>query len=116
MPDQSGAVDLGAAPAPESEKTVKDETPKQEPTALYAFAIIADPEGNIGVYPYEAEDVVTAIDLNDDLIYGALAAAQKDIAAKTTAQATIQFQMMQARAMQEQMQSQQIAQGLNLRG
>lgn len=113
MPNASGAIDLGTEPMPDIETPEPEESTK---TALYAFAVIADTDGNVGAYPYEAEGVDPILDLNDDIVYGALATLQKDITAKTAAQATVQMQMAQAAAMQEQMARQQIAQGLDLRG
>lgn len=111
MPDNNGAVDLG---------TPKAEEQQQEPTtqnALYAFAVIADMEGNVGVYNYESEDIEPLItDLNNDLVYGACANVLKDIVAKTSGEATLSMQMMQARAMSEQMEQQRVAEMLKQGG
>ena len=108
MPDNSGAVDLGA------QRQTEEPTPEETPgdttkNALYAFAVIADTKGNVQVYSYEAEGVDPILEANNDLVYGACSKVLADISARETADATVQIQMQHAQAMAAKMQEQQLA-------
>lgn len=111
MANAAGAHDLSkpSAEAPEPEGV-------EVPKALYAFAVIATDDGEVGVYDYEAEGIDPVLKANNDIIYGACATVMKDITAQTTAQASIQMQMVQAQAMHQQMEQQRLAASLDLAG
>lgn len=125
MPDASGSVDLGSLSAEEREAVEKlaEDTgaePGKHP-ALFAFLVIADPAGNVSFYAYDgpetAPDLDVAMKLSTDLVYGAAATIQKDIAAQETATHTVQVQMAQAQAFAEQQRQAQLqAQLGDLRG
>jgi hypothetical protein len=87
---------------------------------LTAFSVIVGYDGNPDVVAFESDDLLLQVDPTSDLIYGACAIIQKDMSAFETAQAsaqmTGQFMVQQARAMQEQMQQQQIAATLQKTG
>ena len=124
MPDSSGAYDLGGLSSEEKERLEKmaDETPDSvkstDPNALFAFAVIADMEGNVAVYGDVINDsVVPMLKPNNDIVAGACAAVIKDVEASETAQATVQLQLAQAQAIQAQHEAAQQAARLgDLRG
>ena len=124
MPDSSGAIDLGSL-SPEEQEAVnrmaeengitgdeptREDTGPKRQKVLTAFIVLVGEDGNPTVLNYEDDErIETHVPVTPDLIYGACATIQKDIAAMETAQAsaaaTGQFMMQQARAAQEQMQN-----------
>lgn len=139
MPDTSGAVTLDVLPIPDSgmaetpdyaslppeiqadlEKMAEANPPEDGPApktpVFAAFVVVMTLAGDVQIATLDAADKIdpSLAQPTEDLVMGMAAAVQKDIISGTTAQATVQYQMAQARAMQEQMQAAQIAQSLDL--
>jgi hypothetical protein len=122
VPDNSGAIDLGALP-PEDQEAVDQlaaghEGEPEKRKVLTAFAIVIGFDGNPSVLSYEHDDFEAQTDPTMDLVFAACSTVIKDIQgqefAAAAAQATHQLMMQQARAAMEQQQAAKIAQQVNL--
>jgi hypothetical protein len=130
LADSSGAVDLGVKPeaaqeeelavGPGNPEEASDPGPQPGPAPKEkvdtAFTVVVTLDGNVQVILYEGEDFLVDRNPTPDLVYGACAVVQKDMQAQETAQATVQFQMAQARAIAQQQQEAAIRAGLHLPG
>lgn len=124
MADNAGAVDLGGLATEEQERLAQmaEETgtdPEPEDSrrkALTGFAVILGMDGNVVSVNLPSDQFDLVLEPTNDLVYALAAAVQKDVAAMDGAEAAIAQQMYHARAMAQQMQTQQMAQGLDLPG
>jgi hypothetical protein len=126
VPDNSGAVDLGAMTPDEQEAVNRlaaerggEEPDKDErPKVLTAFAVVVGYDGNPTVTSYEHDDFLVQNNPTTDLVYGACQTVIKDIQSQETAQAsaafTVQAMQQQARAIAEAQQQAQIARSLKI--
>lgn len=129
MPDNSGAVNLDALSAEDQEAVQRlaeerggEVVAPEEATAdnkrevHTAFLVLVGPDGSPEVLAFDDERLNVRQSPTPDIIYGVIQVLIKDLQAQETAAATVQATMAQARAMQEQMATQQMMKGLNLRG
>lgn len=123
MADQSGAVDLGTSkPTPEQEEQLRKMAEEHGEGAstmrvITAFVVALSDTGEVFVTEYDGEKFDIEVEPTNDLIYGLAGTVQKDLIAQESATTTLSLQMQQARAMQQQIEQQRMAQNLgDLRG
>ena len=123
MPDNSGAINLGDLPEETQEQLARmAEETGTEPEAedfpakkvLTAFLVFVGEDGSPEVMAFEDEGVLVRVQPTTELIRGACHNVIQALNAQETAMVTLSRQMAQAQAMAQQMQAQQIREGLKL--